>query len=62
MFANEMSATMLRQGMRDSGLTNETMQGYAYTAAGSLWGNEGFDKKIRPWRSEVGAFPEYEDV
>ncbi len=62
MFVNEMSASMLRQGMRDSGLTNETMQGYAYTAAGSLWGNEGFDKKIRPWRSEVGAFPEYEDV
>lgn len=62
MLTNEMSASMLRQGMRDSGMTNESMQGYAYTASEKLWGNDGFDKKIRPWRSEVGAFPEYEDV
>lgn len=62
MFANEMSATMLRQGMRDSGLTNETMQGYAYTAGEVLWGSKGFNWKLHPWRSVAGAFPEYEDV
>lgn len=61
MLCNELAATMLRSGARDSGLTSESGAGYSYSASGELWMNESFRARLGLWRS-FPPFPEYVDV
>ncbi len=62
MLANVAAATLLREGMRDTGLQSETSTGYSYSAmTGILGQNESWVRKLKPFRSEP-PFPEFEDV
>ncbi len=61
MLCNELAATMLRSGARDSGLISESGAGYSYSASGELWMNESFRARLGIWRS-LPPFPEYIDV
>jgi len=61
MLCNELAATIMRAGARDSALTSETGAGYSYSASGALWMTDGFRERLNAHRS-LPPFPEFMDV
>ncbi len=58
---NELAASMLRAGMRDSNLSSESVSGYSQSNAPTLWGSEGFMAELAPYRV-IPSLHNYEDV
>ncbi len=57
---NEVAATMLRQGTRDTGLRGESASGYSYSSDGSVWLTEGAKERLQRWR--MYRPPQYVDL